>query len=447
MATASTLEQETTARSSFGRNLTIGSRARAELALSQLYESLGKPKPAVVWCRSIYQLITLPSLLIAILHSDIWQLLSGVFFYAEDDDSPVYREALDDAWADIWSRTGCLLLNGMKRSSRIAQHEVDVEPSAVLQCKGQMLAWARSGQLNRFEDKLNRQMYRRMWTRHLCDSDFAVRHLRSLTDKLDYELGREGHFLPQKMRQATPYFEQLTERYNTLERSIKGLVATMGAEPTIQLSRAIWLPTSISSVVTADLWRSCVNAEAFANYTTELDLWTRISESVLGMVCLDDVVFVCEQPQVLNIDSGGRLHGESGPALKFADESAYYIWHGVKVEQRIIEEPESITLSEIETTRNLEIRRILIERFGQSRFLQESGAEIVQEDQCGILYRQAQNDDEALVMVKVINSTPEPDGSVREYFLRVPPQTSTAREAVAWTFGLQADEYEPDKES
>ena len=41
-------------------------------------------------------------------------------------------------------------------------------------------------------------------------------------------------------------------------------------------------------------------------------------------------------------------------------------------------------------------------------------------------------------MVEVVNSTPEPDGSRKTYFLRVPPTIGTAREAVAWTFGLGA---------
>ena len=51
--------------------------------------------------------------------------------------------------------------------------------------------------------------------------------------------------------------------------------------------------------------------------------------------------------------------------------------------------------------------------------------------------------DEPMVMVEVRNSTPEPDGSRKTYFLRVPPRTQTAREGVAWTFGLTADEYVP----
>ena len=46
-------------------------------------------------------------------------------------------------------------------------------------------------------------------------------------------------------------------------------------------------------------------------------------------------------------------------------------------------------------------------------------------------------------MVEVVNSTPEPDGSRKTYFLRVPPTITTAREAVAWTFALGAGEYRP----
>nr|WP_175438982.1 hypothetical protein [Streptomyces vilmorinianum] len=40
-------------------------------------------------------------------------------------------------------------------------------------------------------------------------------------------------------------------------------------------------------------------------------------------------------------------------------------------------------------------------------------------------------------------TTPEPDGTFRTYWLRVPPEMTTARQGVAWTFGLAAAAYEP----
>ena len=46
-------------------------------------------------------------------------------------------------------------------------------------------------------------------------------------------------------------------------------------------------------------------------------------------------------------------------------------------------------------------------------------------------------------MAKVVNATPEPDGSFKDYFLRVPPAMERARQAVAWTFRMQEMEYNP----
>jgi hypothetical protein len=50
-------------------------------------------------------------------------------------------------------------------------------------------------------------------------------------------------------------------------------------------------------------------------------------------------------------------------------------------------------------------------------------------------------------MVEVRNSTPEPDGSVKHYWLRVPPHCKTASKAVAWTFGLSVKDYAPKRET
>jgi hypothetical protein len=70
-------------------------------------------------------------------------------------------------------------------------------------------------------------------------------------------------------------------------------------------------------------------------------------------------------------------------------------------------------------------------------------AMLVRKDEFGKLWRlQPGWDEEEPRVVEDVNRTPEPDGSYRHYFLQVPPSVRTAREAVAWTFGLaSADEY------
>jgi hypothetical protein len=113
----------------------------------------------------------------------------------------------------------------------------------------------------------------------------------------------------------------------------------------------------------------------------------------------------------------------------------------------VVEEPQRITIQDIEEESNAEIRRVKMDRFGQARYLIESGAKVIHSDDYGTLYRKEVPGDEPLVMVKVCNSTPEPDGSFKDYFLRVDPKCQRAKEAVAWTFGKGEQEYCPEVET
>lgn len=105
--------------------------------------------------------------------------------------------------------------------------------------------------------------------------------------------------------------------------------------------------------------------------------------------------------------------------------------------------PEEITVEKIQEESNQEVRRAMIERYGQARYLKDSGAKKIHSDDWGTLWKSDVADDEPLVMVEVLNSTMEPDGSFKTYFLRVPPSITTARGGVAWTFGETEETYEP----
>lgn len=183
-----------------------------------------------------------------------------------------------------------------------------------------------------------------------------------------------------------------------------------------------------------------------------LNIWNRLLERAYALLFYEGIAFVCEYPIHSRLDPEHRFHDETGPALKFSDEFHAHFWHGRRVTRDIIESPETITVERIEREKNVETRSILIERYGLERFLKDSGAVKVNEDECGILYRKVFTSadvmmDEPLVVVMVNNSTPEPDGTCKQYFLRVPPSVRTAREAVAWTFGLSEDDYAPEIES
>ncbi len=143
-----------------------------------------------------------------------------------------------------------------------------------------------------------------------------------------------------------------------------------------------------------------------------------------------------------------RLHRDDGPAVAWPDGWGVWCIHGVRVTRQIVEAPQTLTVEQIRDERNAEVRRIMVDRFGAERYLRESDAQLLDDDdEFGKLWRVRLPDDEDLVMVEVINSTPEPDGSSKTYWLRVPPTMRSAREAVAWTFDLSARAYELEAQS
>ena len=89
----------------------------------------------------------------------------------------------------------------------------------------------------------------------------------------------------------------------------------------------------------------------------------------------------------------------------------------------------------------------MIELYGVERYIRDCNAEKIHEDSYGTLYRKDLPEDEPLMMLRVVNSTPEPDGTYKEYFLRVPPDMRTVHEAVAWTFDMETEDYRPTQES
>jgi hypothetical protein len=158
------------------------------------------------------------------------------------------------------------------------------------------------------------------------------------------------------------------------------------------------------------------------------------------------VALVADRPTSIHLDEQDRLHGDGGPALTYPDGSEVYAVHGVRVSQAVFEG--RVTVDMIDSEPNVEVRRVMMERFGGvERFMSAAGATEVHRDECGVLlertFKVRSTDSRRVVAVRVKNSTPEPDGTFKDYVLQVPPNTRTAREGVAWTFGLDAKDYRP----
>jgi hypothetical protein len=183
----------------------------------------------------------------------------------------------------------------------------------------------------------------------------------------------------------------------------------------------------------------------------------------------DGLCIAADRPSHINRDPEGRFHGEVGPSIAYRSGWSWWHWHGTEVEREIIEEPHRITLDAIDRMRSPELRQIMIERYraadkthGHSAYLRDAGGVRLDDDPAfGTLWRRTARGDEPLLMVEVVNHTPEPDGSHKHHFLRVdpqvrpiladgsfgPPQALTARNAIAASFGLTGEEYMPEVET
>lgn len=179
------------------------------------------------------------------------------------------------------------------------------------------------------------------------------------------------------------------------------------------------------------------------------DLWERslAYEATVESACWwcphSNFVMVCERPAEIHREladpnrprgwGSHRLHHDTRAAVSWADGWGVYAVHGVRIpfeRRHIVESPGRITVAEIEAETNAELRRVLIERYGTERYVVDSGATVVHSlpadyPVAGLrtarLLRKDVRDDEPIVYVDVLNSTPEPDGTHRRYMLRVDP--------------------------
>jgi hypothetical protein len=156
-------------------------------------------------------------------------------------------------------------------------------------------------------------------------------------------------------------------------------------------------------------------------------LW-QVAKSANWWLPHKNICWVSERHHILYKDDRGFLHCENGPALQYPDGWSIWAWHGVRVSQHIIEQPETITTHEIQKEQNEEVRRILIERMGWERWLRESHAKII--------HRRFNNRDQQWEELYTLNNSKRllvSDPSTgRKYALGVPSEINTCQDAQNW---------------
>ena len=173
----------------------------------------------------------------------------------------------------------------------------------------------------------------------------------------------------------------------------------------------------------------------------------------------ENAVILTERPTQIYRDADHRLHNDTGSALLYPDGWGIWAIHGLRMDRKIIEAPETLTAAEVRDERNAEIRRHMLDRYkglrgaeAQRAWIQDlrlmpiSVEDITEKLQPSALtmwrlshgdkpcecklYKAKVPDDEDLAILMVTCTS-----TLKEVSLRVPPTIKTAAEARAWTFG------------
>jgi len=141
--------------------------------------------------------------------------------------------------------------------------------------------------------------------------------------------------------------------------------------------------------------------------------------------------------------------------LTFMEAFTYY-YENIRIPPKYhqaVADPELLTVEEVLKHTNQEVRYVGIKIVGFDRIMKHKNCKIIDRDEKKgqVLFTISGIFEEPVAYVKVINSTAEPDGSFKNYFLCVPPPSEGIKScaaAVAWTFGFKnAEDYHPEQET
>lgn len=176
-----------------------------------------------------------------------------------------------------------------------------------------------------------------------------------------------------------------------------------------------------------------------------------------------DVVSFTDGEIVTLRNEEGHLHSETMPAYRSRTQvtwyrdgvkhgmdvdywkSINYYWRGIHIPEWMFMEREDLDLDRVLLHENTEVRCVGLEMYGYERLENENKLNVIDigKDEMILYSYETQHLPMKIFIIRLKNSTAEPDGSYKFYYLTVPPDMKTCKEAVAWTFNRQPSEYDP----
>ena len=155
------------------------------------------------------------------------------------------------------------------------------------------------------------------------------------------------------------------------------------------------------------------------------------------------MVYCTAQPTIFA--ESGYLHRANGAAIEYFSGERYWFWYGVEMPDWAIRNPCEIKAAHVRDAKDAALQGALVRAMGAEHALAELDRTIVDSDvthgtlwHCSLAWRE----DVICAVLEVENATSTAGGLRHKHFLFVPLRVRTARDAVAWTYGLAEEDYD-----
>lgn len=163
-----------------------------------------------------------------------------------------------------------------------------------------------------------------------------------------------------------------------------------------------------------------------------IELMAVIMANASWMVPYENKCIVSEKPVAYHVNARNEPHFENGRAIEWGDGWGLYALEGRVIPGWIITNPEKITVKLIRKEQNAETRRLMTEKMGISKYLEECKAKVIDMDSIYVF-----KDGDDRTMPRALMEDDEgnkyfvgTDGSTeRVYYMNVDPRCLTCAEA------------------
>ena len=185
------------------------------------------------------------------------------------------------------------------------------------------------------------------------------------------------------------------------------------------------------------------------------------------LIISQHAAYTCELPSWVTTNAEGQAHNSSGAAAQWPDGTQAFALKNEPVPAFLFRAIDVVAAERIIRETDLARRERMTEHVGWPVLLELVGARVIDHDEaCGTLYQLGGGLRDIMLVLKVVNRTPEPDGSFKPYFLTAhpelrplpdleenpfgslgQPQALTARNAAASLLGLRGEQMQPELET